>query len=254
VSLEGLRVVVTRAEHQAGDVVRALERRGARVLSLPAIVIADPTSWEGLDRALQRLQAGRYQWVAFTSANAVDRLFARLGEAPDLLGRARVAAVGAATARALRRNGVEPAVVARPHTAEALARALGRGAGRVLLPRVEQGPPLPDAFAENGWTIDEVAAYRNEPAPRTPAHALVEAGAFDAVAFMSPSAIDGFLHSLRWRGLGLGRGETPRRTVACVGPSTAAAARRRGLRVDVLPAEHTLEGLLDALERVADGR
>ena len=68
--LAGRRVVVTRAGHQAGALRAALARLGAEVIDAPALEIAPPADPTGLERALAGL-AG-YEWVAFTSANAVD--------------------------------------------------------------------------------------------------------------------------------------------------------------------------------------
>ena len=92
-----------------------------------------------------------------------------------------------------------------------------------------------------------VAVYRNVPADRGPVHDAVERGAFDGVTFLSPSAVGGFTGSVRWHGLGLGATERPERIVACIGPTTSARARDRGLRVDVMPNAHTVSDLVEAL-------
>ena len=246
----GMRVVVTRAKEQAPSLGRALAAAGAHVVYVPAIAIADPSSWDELDRALELVDRGEYDWIAFPSANAVDRFFRRLRVASAGLGGAQVAAVGRATARALDRRGASPDLVPDEFTMAALADALGSGPGRVLIPRAQDAPPLPTTLASRGWSVEEVPAYRNERAARTPAHDVVEAGDFDAIVFMSPSAVDGLLDAVAHAGLGLAGDEDARRIVACIGPSTAAAARRRGLRVDVVPDEHTAQGLIDALRRV----
>jgi uroporphyrinogen-III synthase len=107
-----------------------------------------------------------------------------------------------------------------------------------------------EGFASAGWEVDEVAAYRNVPAPRGPQHDTVERGAFDVIVFMSPSAIDAFTSSVAWRALSLAADDPPERTVACIGPTTAVRARDRGLRVDVVPEKHSITGLLEALDAV----
>ena len=247
-SLAGARVVVTRAERKAGDLERVLVERGADVVRMPVIVIKEPSSSEHLDRGLGRLREHEYDWVVFGSVNAVKAVFRRSQLAAEALRGVKVAAVGPATAAELGRAGVEPSLVPAEHTVEAVAEGLGRGPGKVLFPRVEDGPGLPEAFAANGWRIEQVAAYRNVPAPRGPAHEIVEDGAFDAITFLSPSAIDAFTGSVRWHGLGLARREERSRIVACIGPTTAARAREHGLRVDAMPAEHTVSALVEALD------
>ena len=246
-SLEGARVVVTRAEHQAGALERALRARGAEVARMPVIAIEEPSSWEGLDLGLRALGTGRYAWVLFGSVNAVKAVLRRSEGTAEALRRVEVAAVGPSTAAELRRAGIEPTLVPVEHTVQALAGAIGRGPGMVLFPRVENGPALPATFAAKGWRVDEVAAYRNVPAPRGPAHDAVEAGAFDLVTFLSPSAVEGFIRSIRWEGLGLGADEHPERLVACIGPTTARRARDRALRVDVVPPARTVRALTEAL-------
>jgi uroporphyrinogen III methyltransferase/synthase len=242
--LAHVRVVVTRPAQQTGSFARSLELLGARVIPLPLIAIVDPASWDELDEGLLRLRRGAYDWVALMSVNAVERFFRRLGgPRPNT----RFAAVGRATAAALEAKGAAPDLVSRSGTAESLVAALGRGPGRVLLPRVEGAPPVAWMFAEAGWALDEVTAYRNVRAPRPPSQDEVEEGRFDAITFLSPSAVHAFVDAVAWRGLGLRAGEWPRRPVACIGPSTAAAARREEMRVDVVPEEHTGPALAGAL-------
>jgi uroporphyrinogen-III synthase len=196
------------------------------------------------------MRDGRYEWVAFTSTNAVEKVWSRVGDA-DAFARVRVAAVGRSTAARLRQGGVEPDLVPARFTGEALAEALGRGSGRVLLPRVEGAPRALVAELEaRGWSPHEVAAYRNVPTEPGPEVEEVSAGRFDAVTFTSASAVRGFVRALGApSSVGLGRDQAPDRLVACIGPQTAAAAVEAGMRVDVLATEHTAAGLVDALRR-----
>lgn len=246
-----LRVVVTAPGGARGRLGRLLSERGADVVGLALVEIADPESWDELDAALARAARGAYEWVLLASANAVDRVARRLDATGATLGRARVAAVGDATARRLRDAGVRVDLVPERATGDDLARVLGDGAGAVLLPRVEGGPrALPDALAARGWTVDEVAAYRNVEPPLDPgAAARVRAGDFDVVAFTSASAVDRFADRFDARALGLAHGSAARRRVACIGPTTAAAARRHGVRVDVEAPEPRLESLVAEIHR-----
>jgi uroporphyrinogen III methyltransferase / synthase len=249
-SLAGARVVVTRAAEQGAPVARLLANRGATVIVMPLIAIGAPSSWRDLDEGIARATRGEYEWVVFASVNAVEKFFGRGRDAERALGASKVAAVGPSTAAALEKHGARVDLVPNPHTARAVAESLGAGPGRVLFPRVERGPALPEAFVAGRWEVDEVAAYRNLPAPRGPEHDTAENGAFDVIVFMSPSAVDAFVSSVAWTGLGLAPGDERPRTVACIGPTTAARARERGLRADIVPEQHSAAGLLDALDTV----
>ena len=244
--LTGYRVVVTRAEHQAGSLGALLAERGADVLYLPVIAVAPPESWEALDAALRRARAGEFSWVLFTSANAVRSVLGRPG-ARGALGGVRIAAVGRATADVLTSQGLAPRLVPAEFTAASAAAALGPGPGRVLLPRAAGAPgDAREALRAAGWTPEETTAYRNVPAPRPAKASEVEARRFDAVTFASGSTARSFAVLVGAPG-SLGLGEGGDKVVACIGPQTAAVARAAGYRVDVVAAEHSAAGLVEAL-------
>jgi uroporphyrinogen III methyltransferase/synthase len=238
--LFGSTVVVTRPAGARDRLGEGLEEMGARVLRVPVIEIVDPPSFEELDAAIRELSG--FEWVAFASPNAVDRFFARLaheGRDARALGSAKVAAVGKGTATSLARHGVAADLVPEHATGVALADALGPGHGRVLLPRPVAAPrALPEALAILGWEVVEAGAYETRPVPSEPLHAdVVGAGEYDLVAFASPSAVDAFVD----------RFGVPDASVACIGSTTADAARARGLVVDVAPDEHGPEALVEAI-------
>ena len=245
--LQGLRVVVTRPTEKADNLSALLRDRGARVIQLPTISIEDPSSWADVDAALRKLSAGRYEWVVFTSVNAVEKVVSRLESAAHLQ-RAKIAAVGQVTADALSRHDIEVALVPREFTGEALAADLGPGSGVVLLPRVENAPRTTvDALKERGWTVEEITTYRNialEPSavPKLPPDA------FDLVTFASGSAARNFAALRDVTDLGLAPGGHADKVVACIGPKTAEEASAAGLRVDLIAQVHTDEGLVSALE------
>ena len=248
--LAGRVVLVTRAAHQAGELVRLLERRGATVVVAPAIQVV-PVRSARLDRALRALVEGRYAWLVLTSRNGVEAVASRLtalGWRPADVP-ARIAAVGEGTAEALRELGARPALVPRTYTTEALARAFPRGEGRVLLARADVAPPgLEEAIAAKGGVPVRIDAYGTR-FPRTlpaEARAALRAGRVDAVTFASASAVRGFV-----RAVGPVRGN-PR--VVCIGPVTARAAREAGFTVHAVARPHTLEGLVGAVERALPPR
>jgi uroporphyrinogen III methyltransferase/synthase len=239
--LFGRRVVVTRARAQSSGLVDALRRAGAEIVSLPTIEIAAPADGgEALAAAAARVRD--YDWVAFTSANAVDALFAHLADA-RALGETRVAAVGTATAAALATHGVAADLVPGRAVAEALADAFpmaGRcPGGRVLLPQAAAArPALEDGLTAKEWLVDAVEAYRT--LPTTPdAEALAAAGAADAIAFTSASTVDNYLDTA-------GLPAVPP-VVACIGPVTADRARERGVDVSAVAEEASVDSLVEAL-------
>lgn len=241
-SLAGRTILVTRPEEQSTSLVRQLRRRGARVLVAPTIRLM-PARSAALTRAVRELEAGRFEWITLTSAATVDVLRDRLGSPRDV--RARVAVIGEGTAAAFRRWAQRaPDLQPETFTTVALARAFPRGAGRVLCARADIAPAgLEDAIARKGWDPVRVDAYRTVFVRSLPAEAAraLRRGDVDAVTFTSASTVRGFVHAF-----GGVRGN-PR--VVCIGPVTAAAARRAGLRPAAVARPHTIEGMVEAIER-----
>ncbi len=191
---------------------------------------AEDTS--ALDAAIESL--ARDDWVVFTSANGVAAVGTRLR---SLYG-VRIAAVGPATAAAVRVLGSEPSFVPERFAAEEIVAGLGALAGvRVLLPQADiADPQLADELRARGATVAAVVAYRTvEIAPDPSGMLALEAA--DAVVLASPSAA----RSLATLELG------GRPLIACIGPTTAAAAREAGLRVGLVAREATAEGMIHAL-------
>lgn len=230
--LAGRRIVVTRPEAQARPLVEPLERLGATVSSVPLVRIEPPDDPAVLQAALD---GQRFDWVVFTSANAV----VVAGEwIAGVLDGVRVAAVGPATAEAARRAGLEPSFVPEVYAAEEVVAGLEPVRGlRVLLPQADIAEPgLADELRRRGASVTAVTAYRTvavEPAP----DALEDLRASDAVVLASGSAA----RSLAAQG---GRG---RAIVACIGPKTAAVAQEVGLEVGIVAREATAEGMIQAL-------
>jgi uroporphyrinogen III methyltransferase/synthase len=240
--LLGRRVVVTRARDQASDLVSRLAGTGARVVELPTIAVADPADGgAALVRAGADLAAGRYDWVAFTSAKAVARLMAAVRDGRDFAG-CGIAVVGPGTAAAVTALHLVPDLVPERAIAESLLAvwppppATG---GRVLLPRAAAGRDvLADGLLAGGWEVDVVDAYRTVRPEPTPDQLAAVARA-DAICFTSSSTVTNFVDVA-------GAARVPP-VVACIGPVTAATAREAGLTVATVAGTHTVPGLVDAL-------
>jgi len=253
-SLEGVWVVNTRSPGQARELDVLLEQRGAHSLSYPCIDIAPALDPAPLDRALEQAAAGEFDWLVFTSANAVKAVQSRLdalGILPTRLAGTSVAAIGSGTAAVLdSRLGITTDLRPGEYVAEALAEELvTRKAHRVLVPQAEKArEAVVRILTANGAEVEAVTAYRTvlgsggEDVP-----GLAREGRVDAVVFASPSAVDNM--SKRFADEGGDWNDLSTVCVACIGPVTSAAAERRGLRVQVAPQEHTLSSLVDGLER-----
>ncbi|MBI2918674.1 MAG: uroporphyrinogen-III C-methyltransferase [Chloroflexi bacterium] len=251
--LFGKRVLVPRTREQAGQLSRLLAEAGAQPVELPTISVHPPTDWGPLDKAIGHLS--RYRWIAFTSVNGVKFFFQRLqAKKRDTraLGRCHIAAIGPATAKALEARYLRPDLIPAEYTSAEvfveLIKVIVPGQ-RVLLPRADIAPEvLAEGLRKYGAAVDEVAAYHTETpsGPSAEAQALFRNGQVDAVAFTSSSTVQGLVALL-----GPDRGTLDRCVVACIGPVTAATARELGLRVDVEAAEHTIQGLVQALAAFA---
>jgi uroporphyrinogen III methyltransferase/synthase len=246
-TLTGLTVLVPRARDQASELSALLRSRGAEPLEVPTIEIRPVASTAELDRSVADLAAGRFDWVVLTSVNGVAALRDRaeaLGQGPAALDKARVAAVGPATESALRAWGVTPDLVPEVATTAALGNTFAAGPGRVLLARADlANPELAVILRDKGWRTTEVVAYHTVPVGTLDptARRRLDDGEVDWVAFTASSTVSGFLQ-------GYGGPPPPGVRVAAIGPVTASTARAAGIRVATTATEHTIPGLVAAIE------
>jgi len=249
--LTNKRIVITRSPDQAQALCAQLEVRGATCIYLPAIEFK-PLPAPDLDKALAHLDS--YDWLIFTSSNAVRFFLERAAEgkrqeAVAIWGNQddspRIAAVGSATQKRLAENGLSVDFIPEKFTGEQLVLGLGDISGqRILLPRAKIGrPEIITMLREHGAIVDEIALYDTVTAVPTPqALAELEKGV-DIITFTSPSSVRNFLEIT-----GALRLAKPQRfLVAVIGPSTAAEARKLGLPVDIMPDEYTIDGLVNAI-------
>jgi len=252
--LFGRRIVVTRSREQAGDLIEMLEERGAEAILAPTIQIAPPEDLGALDRAC--LEAGTFDWIVFTSANAVDQLMSRLlaiGDVRDLKG-VRICTVGPSTASRLSRYGIRVDLTPEEYRADAVAdalRARGRLTGkRFLLPHADIArEQLTDELRASGAEVVEVAAYRTVlgAADRDGDHDVYRMlldRQIAAVTFTSASSVRNFSTIF-----GPEQAADLLRTtvVACIGPVTAEAAQQLDIETTVMPNRYTIPDLVDAL-------
>jgi uroporphyrinogen III methyltransferase/synthase len=243
--------VVTRAPEQSNDLRERLEELGAEVVSLPLVRFLEPENTLELDRAIRSLR--EFDWLIFTSANAVKFFLARcrtLGCWPASV-HTKVAAVGSTTRLVSEKEGLQASLVPAEFSGAGLAAELSAGivGKNVLLPRSDRASDhLPLMFRRAGANVTEVLAYRTA-GPGSFDHDLVEAirrGQADAVTFFSPSAFREFQKLMGPDGLA---NWNSRVAFAAVGPVTAEAIRGAGFPVTIEADEATAASLVAALER-----
>ncbi|MGQ0678361.1 MAG: uroporphyrinogen-III synthase [Actinomycetota bacterium] len=233
-SLDGVRVLVLRPEHQAPMLIERLRGVGAEPVAVPAIEISPPESWEQIDEAVGRM--ADYDWIVFTSLNGVEHFMSRVGIAEGFP--ERVGAIGPGTRDALVAGGVTVDWMPESFTSVALAEELPDPPARVLLVRADIATTdLEDQLRLRGFEVDRVDAYRTEPVnAELIRNALANVA---AVALTSASIARSFASAA-----GADSGGP---LVASIGPATSAACAGLGVRVDVEASEHTIAGLVTAL-------
>jgi uroporphyrinogen III methyltransferase/synthase len=250
--LFGSAVIVTRARGQASAAAAALAEAGAEVIEAPVLEFRDPADWTAVDRAIRG--AGGFDWIVFTSANGVDGFFRRL-DALNLdvrvLGGAKIAAIGPATAAAIRARHLLVDFTPARFVAEALLEEMPARrpiAGKsFLLPRADIArPTLPDGLRAAGGKVTTVEMYRTVRPERLaePAVRAIESGRPVWVTFTSSSTVRNFVELA-------GPALLERAGAACrfasIGPITTATARELGIRIEVESEEHTLPALVKAI-------
>ncbi len=258
--LSGRRILITRAQHQAGSLYTALQSLGADVLAAPMIEIVPPDSYAPLDDALRNL--ARYDWLLLTSANGAAALRCRMealglsvSDYPSL----QVCAIGPATAHTLQRQGWTLKATPKVYVAEAVVGALQDAlhdpmpdcitGKRVLLVRAKVArDAIPAELTRLGAQVHVVEAYQTVMPPDAASqmkNIFANATKFpDAVTFTSSSTVKHFfllLHSAGWNALPQGM------LVASIGPITSQTLREHGIEPEIEAQTHSIPGLVDVL-------
>ncbi|MEV0694444.1 bifunctional uroporphyrinogen-III C-methyltransferase/uroporphyrinogen-III synthase [Streptomyces sp. NPDC050388] len=248
----GWKVLVPRTREQAASLSDQLRSYGAVPHEVPTIAVEPPRTPQQMERAVKGLVTGRYEWIAFTSVNAVKAVrekFEEYGLDARAFAGIKVAAVGDQTAKALIDFGVRPDLVP---SGEQSARGLVEDwppydpvfdpIDRVFLPRADIATEtLVAGLIELGWEVDDVTAYRTVRASPPPAETreAIKGGGFDAVMFTSSSTVRNLV--------GIAGKPHNVTVIACIGPATAKTAEEHGLRVDVMAPEPSVHKLAEAL-------
>ncbi|GAA3492893.1 bifunctional uroporphyrinogen-III C-methyltransferase/uroporphyrinogen-III synthase [Streptomyces cremeus] len=257
--LFGWRVLVPRTKEQAASLSDQLRSYGAVPHEVPTIAVEPPRTPQQMERAVKGLVTGRYEWIAFTSVNAVKAVrekFEEYGLDARAFAGIKVAAVGEQTAASLVEFGVKPDLV--PSGEQSAAGLLEDWPpydpvfdpiDRVFLPRADIATEtLVAGLIELGWEVDDVTAYRTVRASPPPADTreAIKGGGFDAVLFTSSSTVRNLV--------GIAGKPHNVTVIACIGPATAKTAEEHGLRVDVLSPEPSVLRLAEALAEFGAAR
>jgi len=258
-ALSGVRVLVGRAQHQAGALSGELRKLGATVVEIPFIEIRKPRSFKLLDVALQNLDS--YDWLILTSVNGVEAMWerlAKLGLKKNNLKPLHIAAIGPATKEAIEQRGVEVDVVPKEYVAESVVRGLRRRVKgkRVLLVRAKVARDvIPRELRRAGANVDVVEAYETvvPEASRTRLQAALENPRRrpHIATFTSSSTVKNFVELLGPRGK---RTSVNGILTASIGPVTSSTLRALGFSVDIAAKEFTIPGLVAAIVAGASAR
>ena len=250
--LFGWRVLVPRTKEQAGSLTARLREYGAVPDEVPTISVEPPRNPLQMDKAVRGLVEGRYEWIAFTSVNAVKAVrekFEEYGLDARAFSGLKIATVGDKTAQAIAAWGLRADLV--PSGEQSAAGLLADWPpyddvldpiNRVFLPRADIATEnLVAGLVDLGWECDDVTAYRTVRAtpPPAPTRDAIKSGKFDAVVFTSSSTVRNLV--------GIAGKPHPSTVIAVIGPATAKTAEEHGLRVDVLAPKPDVEVLVDAL-------
>jgi uroporphyrinogen III methyltransferase/synthase len=255
-ALFGWKILVPRTKEQAGAMSDRLRDHGAVPIEVPTIAVEPPRTPTQMERAIKGLVTGRYEWIVFTSTNAVKAVrekFEEFGLDARAFAGVKIACVGEQTAAAVRAFGIRPELVpSGEQSSEGLLVDFPPyddvldPIDRILLPRADIATEtLAEGLRQRGWEIDDVTAYRTVRAapPAAEIRDAIKSGGFQAVCFTSSSTVRNLV--------GIAGKPHNRTVVACIGPATAATAAEFGLRVDVQPETASVPALIDALAEFA---
>ena len=250
--LHGWRVLVPRTKDSTENLQQDLITYGAVPYEVPTMSVEPPRTPQQMERAVHGIVSGRFEWIVFTSVNAVRAIrerFVEYGLDARSLSGVRIAAIGHDAVEHLIEMGIRPDLV--PDDEQTTAALLDvfpeydsliDPINRIFLPRADIATDtLVAGLTEFGWEVEDVTAFRTVRAAPPAAHTreAIKSGGFDAVVFTSSSTVRNLV--------GIAGKPHPSSVIACIGPATAKTAQEHGLRVDVIPEDTSMESLAIAL-------
>ncbi len=247
--LFGKGVVITRPERQADDLAKRLAAQGAQPIAFPTIAIEPPADWRELDDAMDQLES--YQWLIFTSANGVHFFFDRLrrkGRDVRDLKDIKICCIGPATASQIEARGIRVDLVPDEFIAEGILKSFASmdlQGQKILIPRAAQARDiLPETLKKQGADVTVAATYRtvNSGRKKEELTEWIDSGDVDVITFTSSSTVTNFVEIM-----GTDYKLPSPIKIACIGPVTAATAKKAGFVIDILHEAYTMEGLVQSL-------
>lgn len=253
--LFGKHILITRSRTQASRMTKVLEDLGAFCTEISSIKIEIPgDGWKSIDKGIEHVK--EYDWIVFTSQNGVDAFFGRLNEKgldSRALGCAKIAVIGPATDKQLRRYGLKADCVPEKYKAEDLLEAMKqliKPGEKIFLPRAKVARSvLPDGLVEAGCTVDVVEAYQTvcDVENKEKLKDLLIRKEVDIITFTSSSTVHNLIGQIE------GKTELLENvSLACIGPITADACREYHLNPDIISDVFTIEGLAGAIVKGVD--
>jgi uroporphyrinogen III methyltransferase / synthase len=252
--LFGKGIVITRPERQADDLAQLLGGEGACPIHFPTIEIVPPPNWNALDKAIDRVE--EYDWIIFTSANGVQAFFARLidrGKDVRNLKGIKICCIGPATARQIEAKNIRVDLVPYEFIAEGILQSfagMDLQRRKILIPRADKARDiLPLGLKKMGAEVDVAAVYRtvNSGRKKEELARLISEDKVHIITFTSSSTVTNFVEIM-----GADYMLPSFIRIACIGPVTAAAAKKAGFKVDISREEYTMEGLVRSLIAFAE--
>ncbi len=246
--LFGKRIVVTRTRAQAGELSKKLAQLGADVMELPTIRIEPPKDLKEFGQLV--MDCHTYDWIVFTSPNGVERffeMFYKLYQDARSMGGAKIAAIGPGTADKIKQQHLAVDLLPEKFVAEGLIKAFKKvdvENQTILWVKAEQTREvIANELTGMGAIVDEAIAYRTVPETEENSEAFTrfKAEGADVITFTSSSTVEHFLD--------LKLPLPDKIKIASIGPITSKTLKDRGLRVDIEATEHTIPGLVSAIER-----
>ncbi len=240
--LFGRKVVVTRTRAQASALSKKLSSYGAEVIEFPTIDIKPLDDLSEIERAVDSI--GSFDWIYFTSQNAVNIFFDVLfkkGRDVRVLGNARIAVIGPATGDELIKYGLKPDMTPKEYVAESLLEEsvmAGLSGKKILLPCSEDARyTLAEGLRAMGADVERIHIYRAGKPGDISAEKVQKTGSADIITFTSSSTVNNFFSIVP---------ET-RAILACIGPVTAKTVKEHGYEPQIVAKEYTIDGLVQAI-------
>ena len=247
--LLGKGIVITRPEEQTEEFQRLLQAEGAQAYLFPTIRIVPPETFQALDQGIKNME--KYDWLIFTSANAVRFFFQRLKEIScdirNLKG-IKICAIGPSTARCLEGQGLVVDLIPEKFSSEGIIASLGKEdikGKNIFIPRAEKTRDiLPRELTAAGARVDCVTAYRTVASDKKAEELMewINEGLIHVITFTSPSTVEHFIAMM-----GSSNPLPGQIKIACIGPVTAEAARKAGLEVDIVQERYIVPAMVQSI-------